>query len=76
MITLLSAVTAFVCLRSRSKTSAPSDVQEEQDIEVEMQSPGDNNGSSVEQLTQVMGKNQEPQEGATSESGSNGKNSE
>jgi len=71
LIMVLSAVTGFICLRGREKTNADtSAVQEEQ--QAENQSPA-REAQSIEHLTQVMERNPEEQ---TSESGSNGKNSE
>jgi hypothetical protein len=73
LIMVLSAVTGMICLRGREKTTIQqSAVQEEQVAE---QSPAQQEGQSIEHLTQVMEKNPEV-EGVTDESGSNGKNSE
>jgi flagellar basal body-associated protein FliL len=70
LIMVLSAVTGMICLRGREKTNAQqSAVQEEQQAEQPAQ--------SIEQnLTNNAERNPEQPEGATSESGSNGKNSE
>jgi hypothetical protein len=68
LIMVLSAVTGLICLRGREKTQTQAAVHEEQPAQAE-----NREAQSIEQLTQVMEKNQE---GPTDDSGSNGKNSE
>ena len=72
LIMVLSAVTGMICLRTREKTNTQA-VQETELAQVENRSPAEGNVQSFEHLTQVMEK---VPEGATDESGSNGKNSE
>lgn len=76
LIMILSAVTGFVCLRGREKTTIQQNAVEEEQVAEggNQESPAQNDAQSIEHLTQVMEKAPE-QEAATSESGS-GKNSE